>query len=381
MSDSPLRLGYVGGGFMAQNVHLPNFASLDDCELVALAELRPKLAQLVARRFGIARVHESHHELAADSDIDAVGVSGAFDLQGEIAADLLRAGKHVFMEKPMAVSVMQSDRILAAAAEGNARLMVGYHKRHDPGNELARTTIADWRGDDTAGRPTYARSHCFTGNWLTGLDLSRMITTDEDLEPRPRFEHLPEWLPEQAGLPYVGLLQNWTHNVNLLRFLLGAGDNAHVRLADLDAGGGGGVVVLEIDGIRAIMEIGVVEHHHWDEHTQVYFERGWVRVETAPFFVRPGQSRVEIYEGGDHHSYHRPLAEPLDAWPYREEAAMFVDCLRTGAPFRSSGEDTATDVRIFEEVYRHHLDLDERRSALVHHRQRIGERPQARRRT
>lgn len=42
-----LRLGYVGAGFMAQKVHLPNFSSIEQCELVALAEVRPELGRKV----------------------------------------------------------------------------------------------------------------------------------------------------------------------------------------------------------------------------------------------------------------------------------------------------------------------------------------------
>ena len=56
------------------------------------------------------RVYSNHLELAADPQIDAVGVSANYAQQGEIAADLLRAGKHVFMEKPMAISVFQAEK-------------------------------------------------------------------------------------------------------------------------------------------------------------------------------------------------------------------------------------------------------------------------------
>jgi len=112
-----IRLGYVGCGFMAQHVHLPNFSSLSDCQLVALAENRVELGQQVAKRFGIPNVYREHRHLLDQSDIDAVAVSADYAQQGEIAADLLRAGKHVFMEKPMAVSVDQAARILQAERE------------------------------------------------------------------------------------------------------------------------------------------------------------------------------------------------------------------------------------------------------------------------
>jgi predicted dehydrogenase len=73
-------------------------------------------------------------ELAAGAEIDAVAVSASYALQGEIAVDLLKAGKHVFMEKPMAVSVSQGEKILNAAEQGNARLMIAFMKQFDPGN-------------------------------------------------------------------------------------------------------------------------------------------------------------------------------------------------------------------------------------------------------
>jgi predicted dehydrogenase len=357
MAAEPVRLGYVGCGFMAQNVHLPNFASLQDCRLVALAEARPRLAQRVAARYGIPTVYHSHLDLAANPSVEAVGVSAGFAQQGEIAADLLRAGKHVFMEKPMAVSVAQAERILAAARAGHARLMVAYMKRYDPGNALARATIARWRATGEMGAVLYARNHGFCGNWTAGLDTSGMIATDEPPVPALYNEHLPSWLPPDRAAGYVSYLQQYTHNINLLRYLLNVGDDVRVRTVDLDPDGLTGVVVLDLAGTRGVVESGNLAYHHWDEHTQVYFQRGWVHVWSPPLFTRPAQSRVEIYQGGAHHSYTSPLAEPLTAWHYREEAAFFIRALRSGEPFPSSGDDTLADVRLYEEIYRQHLGL------------------------
>jgi len=66
MTIERMRMGYVGCGFMAQNVHLPNFAGLDECRSVALAELRPRLGHQVAARYGILTLYRSHLDLAAD---------------------------------------------------------------------------------------------------------------------------------------------------------------------------------------------------------------------------------------------------------------------------------------------------------------------------
>lgn len=356
MNTEALRMGYVGGGFMAQNVHLPNFATIEGCRLVALAEARPHLGLRVAERYNIPTVYASHLDIAADPTIEAVGVSADFAQQGEIAADLLRAGKHVFMEKPMAVSVAQAERILAAAREGKARLMVAYMKRHDPGNALVRDTIRRWKAAGAMGEILYARNHGFCGNWTAGLDTSRMIATDEPLARSSPDDLLPRWLPADKAKGYIGYLQQYTHNINLLRYLLDAGDDVRVRSVDLDADGMTGLVVLDIGGVRAVIESGNMAYHAWDEHTQIYFQKAWVHVWAPPFFVKPAQSRVEVYEGGERHGYSAPVAEPLTAWPYREEAVAFIRALQTGEPLPSSGEDTLNDVRVFEDIYRRYLE-------------------------
>jgi predicted dehydrogenase len=185
-----------------------------------------------------------------------------------------------------------------------------------------------------------------------------MIRTDEPVPPASYREHLPAWLPEGAVRNYVDYLQQYTHNINLLRYLLDAGDDTRVRSVDLDQDGLTGLVTLEVAGVRSVIESGSTAFHAWDEHTQVYFQKGWIHVWSPPLFTRPAQSRVEVYEGGARAGYHYPVVEPRTAWHYREEAACFVQALRTGEPFPSSGEDTLTDVRLYEEIYKRHLGIE-----------------------
>jgi predicted dehydrogenase len=351
-------LGYVGGGFLAQNVHLPNFSSIPECRLVALAERRPRLGRLVADRFGIDRVYATHQELAADLEIDAVAVSAGFAEQGQIAADMLRAGKSVFVEKPMALSVDQAECILQAEVEGHARLMVGYMKRYDPGNRLAREIIRGWKRSGQYGRPTFARNHGFCGNWTAGLDTSQMLTTDEPVESLPWSGSVPAWMAERTESDnYVLCLQQYTHNVNLLRYMLDAGDDVSVRAVDLNADGQSGVLVFEMAGIRAVLEAGSLDHHDWDEHTQVYFQGGWVHAFSPPLLVPSTQAQVECYTGGDNPATTSPVAEPRDAWAFREEARHFVHSVIAGTDFESGARDTLTDVRVFEEIFRRHMGV------------------------
>jgi len=348
-----IRIGYVGGGFLAQNAHLGNFSSLPQCNLVALAERRPHLAEKVALRFGIDKVYPDHLSLARDPEIDAVAVSADYAGQGEIAADLLRVGKHVFMEKPMAVSIQQAERILAAANEGNTRLMVGYMKRYDTGNRRIRDLIRQWKQDRGKGQLLYIRCHGFCGNWIAGLDTSGLIRTDESVEPIAAEELLPDWLPEDGRRGYVGYLQQYTHQVNLLRFLLDAqlADDILVTNVDLAADGYTGLVTLQIKGVRCVIESASTKFHGWDENLQVFFEGGWIRSIPGLLFSRPSTNEIEVYESGENGGIRYPATPVNQSWHYRAEAEHFLQCLQTGTEFDSPGSDALIDVRIFENIY------------------------------
>jgi len=128
-----------------------------------------------------------------------------------------------------------------------------------------------------------------------------------------------------------------------------------VRAVDLDDDGFTGIVSLEVAGQRAVLESGSVSHYRWDEHTQVYFEHGWVKTWAPPLLLRGVPAEVEVYRGGKTQELTRPLPSPAWTWSYKREAEFFVEALISGEPFRSSGEDTRTDVRVFEEIYRRYL--------------------------
>jgi predicted dehydrogenase len=349
-------MGYVGCGFMAQSVHLPNLLGLPECELLALAEVRPELGRRVQARFGIPRLYASHLELAADPEIQAVAISGHFVGQGELAIDVLCAGKDVFVEKPMAVTVAQAERILEAERASGRRLMVGYMKRYDAGNRQVKRLVQQFRTSGELGALRYVRNHGFCGDWVAG-NSAPVLTSDE---PIPAVEPLiPDWMPEQYYRNYIGYLQQYTHNINLVRWLLDAGDDIRVKLVDLDARDGfSGVVVLEVAGIRTLLESGSLAYHAWDEHTQVYFERGWVRTEAPPLLLQNVPATVEVYRSdkgqGSAHTTHFP-AEGWN-WSYREEMRHFVRAVLEGTPFGSSAEDTLADVRTFEAIYRRFVE-------------------------
>jgi predicted dehydrogenase len=198
------------------------------------------------------------------------------------------------------------------------------------------------------------RNHGFCGDWTAGLD-TLFETTDE---PYPESAcEWPAWLPEGARDGYLGYLQQYTHNVNLVRWFLDAGGDVRVRAVDLDAKDGfSGVVVLEVAGVRAIIESGAVAYHGWDEHTQLFFEGGWIKTDAPPLLLRNVPAPVEIYRGNTPDKTATQLFPAQGRlWSYKAEMQHFVECVRSGSPFRSPASDALHDVRALEDIYRRHV--------------------------
>jgi predicted dehydrogenase len=355
MTSTPIRVGYVGCGYMAQKVHMPNLMGLDEFSLDAIAELREDIRDSVSRRLGVERTYSSHRELAQDPDLDAVVVSGHYSWQGDIAAELLLAGKHVLVEKPLAISLEQADRILEAERASGKRLMVAYMKRYDPGYRLLKRLLHDPERRRELGEPVYIRYHSFDGcEWEAGLDTRQ----DESTLPMPEGpEHFPEWLAPEWRTQYSLYLQMFTHNVNMMRWLFDAGDDMQVVAVDLDEDVFTGIVTFKVAGHRASLETAFAINHETDENLQIYCKQGWLRASAVPLLLRNAPVRVHMGRSWSRDGL--PAGgEVLEVdpgewrWSYKEELRHFAHALRTGDPFDSSAADSRTDVRVFEDIFR-----------------------------
>src|SRR4051812_45578672 len=109
---SKVRIGFVGVGNMGQCAHLRNYATLPECEVVAIAELRPKLREKVAARYGIPRTYPSHEEMLASEKLDGIVAIQLFLHHGQFVPQLLQARIPVLTEKPLAGSIEMGKQIV-----------------------------------------------------------------------------------------------------------------------------------------------------------------------------------------------------------------------------------------------------------------------------
>ena len=132
----PLRLAVVGCGAVTERYHLPALLSSPDISVAVLVDPDQERALALARRAGGAPVVARHDDLPVPVDLALVAVPNAH--HASVAADLLRAGVHVLVEKPMARTVAECDRMVAAAAGSGRILAVGHDFRHYPVAHYAR---------------------------------------------------------------------------------------------------------------------------------------------------------------------------------------------------------------------------------------------------
>jgi predicted dehydrogenase/threonine dehydrogenase-like Zn-dependent dehydrogenase len=128
-----VRLGVIGCGNYATTMLLPHLKGRSDAELLEVATATSLSAANARAKFGFARASTDFRSLLADPEIDAVLIATRHDSHADIVCQALRAGKAVFVEKPLAITAEQLAAVRDAVAEtGNGRLMVGFNRRFAP---------------------------------------------------------------------------------------------------------------------------------------------------------------------------------------------------------------------------------------------------------
>ena len=120
-----IKIGIIGCGKIAQTRHLPEYATNPDAKLVGYYDKISSRAVQMAEKYG-GKVYDSYYDLINDPEIDAVSVCVENRNHAEITNAALYAGKHVLVEKPMAVTLAECESMVAAAEFNGKHLMVGH---------------------------------------------------------------------------------------------------------------------------------------------------------------------------------------------------------------------------------------------------------------
>jgi predicted dehydrogenase len=137
-----MKIGIIGAGTIG-SVHADAYKKVGDADLVALCDILPDTLAEKAKRHGIPLTYATHHELLANPDIDGVSICVPNNMHAPIAIDALKAGKHVMLEKPMAMSTAEGEAICAARDAADKVLQMGMVRRQSADAEIVKKAIDD----------------------------------------------------------------------------------------------------------------------------------------------------------------------------------------------------------------------------------------------
>jgi myo-inositol 2-dehydrogenase / D-chiro-inositol 1-dehydrogenase len=331
----PLRVGIIGCGRAACNLHLPALGRIGEAEAVALADPSPEALNRAGERFAVARRSSDYRELLADESIEAVCVTAPTYLHTEVALAALDAGKHVLVEKPLALSLDDCDLLVERAAESGVKTMLGFnlrwHRQARRARELAR------RGD------------------LGKLSLLRTAFVSPTM-----LSDLPPWRadPTRGG----GLLaMQSVHHLDLWRFLLAEEIEEVFCMASSHAGDAGpGTAVITASTTSGIGVVGAFSAITGRENEfAIHGSDAWLRASFVRFDSLELMPR-EMGAGDFRWRARRParsLAEFARAAPalrqggdyvlsIQREWRQFVDAIRRDGPIECRFEDGREATRI-----------------------------------
>jgi predicted dehydrogenase len=333
MSDA-LGVAVVGLGYWGPNL-ARNFDALPDAELRWLVDPSEDQREIVRGRFPRARLTGSLDEALADAEVQAVVVATPVPTHVDLARRCLEAGRHVFVEKPLAQSAADAESVVAAAREAGKTLMVGHLLEYHPG--LAQLK-------DLADSGDLGKIHYIYGNRL----------------------NLGKLRADENALWSLG-----AHDVSVVLQLAGE------EPVECEAFGESYMRDGVEDVVFCFMRFpsGLVAHLHlsWlDPHKERRFTVVGSK-KMATFDDMELERKLTVYDKGfdeDFRNYGEYIARTGDVWsprvpndePLRIECRHFLQSVREGSEPRSGGESGLRVVRVLEALQR---SLDGRASAQV----------------
>ncbi|MFO1171419.1 MAG: bi-domain-containing oxidoreductase [Hyphomicrobiaceae bacterium] len=169
-SDGKIRVAIAGASSFAQGVHLPNLGILrNDFALRAVMSRTGANARAAGMQGGAEYCTTDYDEVLADSQVDLVLIATRHDLHGSMALKALKAGKHVFVEKPLTLDPADLDEIEAFYRENPSGpvLMTGFNRRFSPAFAAVQTVLGSAPGPLIANYRMNA-GHVPADSWLHG---------------------------------------------------------------------------------------------------------------------------------------------------------------------------------------------------------------------
>jgi predicted dehydrogenase len=315
-----IRIGVAGLGYWGPNL-ARNFDRLPGAELAWLCDESDERVERQAAAFPGARGSTSLDDLLADETLDAVALATPVPSHAPLALRVLEAGKHCFVEKPMAQSVEEAEQVVAAARAAERVLMVGHLLEYHPGVEALKQLV----DDGELGDVRYVYSNRLNLGVLRPDENALWSLGAHDVSVILR---LADEEPNECRAVGESYMQEGIEDVVFCFLRFPSGLAAHMHLSWLDPHKERRFTVV------GSKKMATFDDMELDRKLTVYdkgFDESWASY--GEYIAR----------SGDTFSPRVPNDEPL-----RVECAHFVERVRDGGEPRSGGESGLRVVRVLE---------------------------------
>ena len=314
-----LKIGVIGTGRIGK-VHIATLVqSVPQAEVLAIADINRNSADEVAKSFGISHVSSSHSDIINNPEIEAVIICSSTDTHARYIVEASKAGKHIFCEKPVDLSIEVIKGALDAASKAGVKLMVGFNRRFDPNFLKIKELVAAGK----IGDPHILK-----------------ITSRDPAPP-----------PAEYSAVSGGMFMDMTiHDFDMARYIVGSEvtevyTNAAV-LVDPAIGRAGDVDTAIITLTFENGAIGVIDNsrkavYGYDQRAEIFGSKGMICTDNN----YPENHR---YYAGDGIHGSLPLNFFMDRYleSYANEMKIFCDAVINNLPLPVSGDDGLKSVAI-----------------------------------
>lgn len=322
-----VNLAVVGAGYWGPNL-IRNFAGLEECRLQVVCDLNETRLASIAERFGVHTTAKLE-EVLADPDLQGVAVATPAESHAAIVAACLKAGKHVFVEKPLAACSREAEALVDLARERRLILMVGHLFLYD----TAISRLLELIRQGAIGQIRYA--HGIRTSMAGTARLDTNIIWDALIHDAYISPALFGRAPRRVLAVGQGYLSPELEDVAFVSFDFGDGALAQVYVS-----------WYALEKARKITVIGSEAILHYDDLAEsrltLYGRRYEQGTDLDPF----GRPHWHWRDNGG------KAVEVAQAEPLKAECRHFLDCVATGKPPMTDGTAGLTAVRLIEACQR-----------------------------
>ncbi|KUJ18510.1 NAD(P)-binding protein [Mollisia scopiformis] len=362
-SARKLRVGIVGAGDVAQVVHLPTLALLNHLySVISICDISQQTVDHAAARFNVSHKTINPSETISHPDVDLVMILAADEYHEPLCISALKAGKLVFIEKPITLSMPSVQRILEAEkATGGNKIFVGYMRRYAPS-----FTEAFLREVASIPRIMYARSRDIIGQNEHFVNQSgtspRKYTDFPANAAQDRKVHLDKLFAEafpgravsEKDIQYCRFLGSLgSHDLSLMREALGfpesvtgvsANEPFYSAMFNYRNKSG--------EPFSVTYESGIDHVPRFDAHLAVYGERKTVSIQYDTPFVKglPIKVKVDEFNEAGESSSSEILSSFED--PYTVELKEVYECFVNGKAIKTTAADASMELQLYDMMYK-----------------------------